>query len=108
MNNQMYRRTWTPIQNQSEFTSKSSITIYDSGAYWGELYSDGEWKCWEIISRQQENDGIIEYLREMPQDFVPFEIINTETLPLKIVNPSRQEFEIPGYRILVNLTAQVQ
>lgn len=68
----MFRRRWTPATYEPAAT-ESKITIYDFGAHCGEMIN-GEWSCWEIHSRTRNELGeIVEELKEMPQDWLPFQ-----------------------------------
>jgi len=74
----MYKRVWSPIICERSDT-ESKITIYDFGVYYGELVGD-DWKCWEILSRVLTESGeIVEELRAMPQDWVPFDSCYRQT-----------------------------
>ena len=73
----MYKRIWRPTICESSKT-ESKITIYDFGAYYGELVDD-DWICWEILSRARaENGEIVEELRLMNQDWVPFDSYHSQ------------------------------
>jgi hypothetical protein len=73
----MYKRIWRPTVCESSRT-ESKITIYDFGAYYGELVDD-DWTCWEILSRvRAENGEIEEELRLMNQDWVPFDSYHSQ------------------------------
>ena len=75
----MFQRVWTPLICPYS-DNESKITIYDFGVYCAELVNGGDWTCWEIVSRRATNDGsVVETLREMPQDFVPFETYSAQT-----------------------------
>jgi hypothetical protein len=95
----MYRRTWTP-SNTIGNKEISTIHFYDSGILCGTLVND-TWNCWEIISREKDLSGCIhEILKLMPQDYVPFHIIHSESSPV---------YEISQDRILIpEWTIQVQ
>jgi hypothetical protein len=96
------KRTWTPdysIQN-----AKSNITLYDFGAFVGQLVEivgeEPKWQCWEVIKREKMTDGqILEILQETSEDWSPFDAISCETYPLKIENGS---YKIPGWCIVFN------
>jgi hypothetical protein len=94
----MYRRVWTPSEYVKKDT-KEQIHFYDSGIICGTLY-ENEWSSWEIISRTIDASGcIIEMLKEMPQDYVPFQCLNIESHPL--YEFSQDRIEIPGWNIRV-------
>ena len=74
----MFRRAWTPAVIEGS-NNESKIHVYDFGVYCGELIEDN-WTCWEILSRTKNEAGeIVEELRKMPQDWVPFEDFTCET-----------------------------
>ena len=91
----MLVRKWSRTEN-SDFESESTITVFDSGIYWGELQG-GEWSCWRIQIRLEVESEIHEFLEPMPQDWVPFLIFSEETIPMRRVNATT--YEIPGWRI---------
>lgn len=72
----MYKRTWTPTETKTDYTGR--ITFYDSGIVCGELFNDA-WCSWEILDRVKNGDTIIETLRELSQDYIPFEVLHIET-----------------------------
>jgi hypothetical protein len=74
----MYKRVWTPTVCERTGT-ESKITICDFGVYYGELVDDS-WRCWEVVSRNRLDSGeIVEELRLMPQDWVPFDSYCAQT-----------------------------
>ena len=90
----MYKRIWTPTQTETAYTG--TITFYDSGIVCGELFNDS-WLSWEILERKKEDGKIIEILRELSQDYVPFEVLHTETH--EAVEDSSGNIYIPGWII---------
>jgi hypothetical protein len=84
----MYRRTWTPT-NLIGCKEISTIHFYDSGILCGTLVND-TWTCWEVISREKDLSGCIhEILKIMPQDYVPFHIIHSESSPVYEISQDR-------------------
>jgi hypothetical protein len=95
----MYRRTWTP-SNTIGNKEISTIHFYDSGILCGTLVND-TWNCWEIISREKDLSGCIhEILKLMPQDYVPFHIIHSESSPVYEISQDR--ILIPEWTIQVH------
>lgn len=90
----MYKRVWTPRQTKTAYTG--TITFYDSGIVCGELFNDS-WLSWEILDRKRIDGKIIETLRELSQDYVPFEVLHTETH--EAVEDSSGNICIPGWII---------
>ena len=90
----MYKRTWTPTQTKTAYTG--TITFYDSGIVCGELFNDS-WLSWEILDRKKEDGKIIETLRELSQDYVPFQVLHTETH--EAMEDSTGNICIPGWII---------
>jgi len=94
----MYRRIWTP-HNSIKTDIINTIHFYDGGTICGILY-DNVWTSWEIISRDLDVSGcIIETLKEMPQDYVPFHILHVESHPVYEAN--QELLVIPGWTIQV-------
>lgn len=92
----MFRRTWTPAVIEGS-NNESKIEIYDFGVYCGELIGDN-WTCWEILSRTKNEAGdIVEELRKMPQDWVPFEEFTRETY---LGTSTTDRIRIRGWSIL--------
>ena len=95
----MFRRTWTPVKLENKSVSGKNIYLYDGGITCGELYEE-TWRSWEVISRTKDSAGrIIEILKRLSQDFVPFKIINTETI--SVVEYSQDSLTIPGWKVQV-------
>jgi hypothetical protein len=97
--NNKYIRKWTSSENNIETTSK--ITIYDAGAYLCEYIeiegNESVYFCWEVISREKDSSGnIIETLRFIPGDWIPFDVISSEVYPILLNNKG---YEIPGWNI---------
>ena len=96
----MYRREWIPKENNTH-VSASKITIYDAGAFIYELLEiEGESSrlfCWEVLNREQDGNKIVETLKSVPGDWVPFDLISSETYSLKLIDSG---YEIPGWTIL--------
>lgn len=79
--------------------TKKTIELYDFGTICGTLY-ENDWSSWEIISRTIDNSGcIIEILKEMPQDYVPFQILHKESYPLYEI--SKNQILIPLWTIRI-------
>jgi len=95
----MYKRTWTPTQTETAYTG--TITFYDSGIVCGELFNDS-WLSWEILDRKKEDGKIIETLRELSQDYVPFQVLHTETH--EAVEDSTGNICIPGWTITYEMS----
>ena len=100
--NNKYIRKWTSSENNIETTSK--ITIYDAGAYLCEYIeiegSEPVYFCWEVLSREKDSsDNIIETLRFIPGDWIPFDVISSEVYPIVLNNKG---YEIPGWNIEFN------
>ena len=96
----MYRRTWIPSEDIKKET-KETIELYDFGTICGALY-ENEWSSWEVISRTKDNSGcIIEILKEMPQDYVPFQILHKELYPL--YEFSKDRMLIPLWTIKIEI-----
>ena len=101
----MYRRTWIPSEDIKKDT-KETIELYDFGTICGALY-ENEWSSWEIISRTKDNSGcIIEILKEMPQDYVPFQILHKEMYPL--YEFSKDRILIPLWTIKIEIIKHPQ
>lgn len=95
----MFRRTWTPVKIENKSVSGQKIYLYDGGITCGELYEE-TWRSWEVVSRTKDSAGrIIEILRRLPQDFVPFKIINIEAI--SILEYSQDSLTIPGWKVQV-------
>ena len=97
----MYKREWTKTDIDIPNTTTSKITIYDAGAYSYEyLEIDGEVPrlfSWEVINREKINDGrIIETLSAIPDEWVPFDTISSESYPVRLIESG---YEIPGWKI---------
>ena len=95
--NNKYTRKWTSSENNIETTSK--ITIYDAGAYLCEYIetdvNEPVYFCWEVVSREKDSSGnIIETLRFIPGDWIPFDIISSEVYPILLNDTG---YEIPGW-----------
>ena len=94
----MYRRIWTPF-NSIKNDTNGTIHFYDSGSIIGILHND-IWVSYEIISRDLDISGrIIEIIKELPQDYVPFQVIHVESHPLYEFNQDR--LMIPGWMVEV-------
>ena len=92
----MYKRTWTPTEICDK-TPVSNITIYDGGAFWGELIGT-EWRCWEVVSREcDEQSRIVEMLIPMNVDWVPYDVFRIESYP--VYESSSSEMLIDGWKI---------
>jgi len=106
--NNKYIRKWTSSENNIETTSK--ITIYDAGAYLCEYIeiegNESVYFCWEVISREKDSSGnIIETLRFIPGDWIPFDVISSEVYPIVLNNKG---YEIPGWNIELDFKGLAQ
>ena len=99
----MYRRIWTP--HNLTFTKPiSTIHFYDSGTVCGTLI-DSNWSSWEVISREKDVSGCIhEILKELPQDYVPFHILHSESSPVYEI--SQDVIVIPEWTLSIQALVQ--
>jgi len=76
------------ISELPESRLQKQLTKYDFGGFVGDLIEDPnkppEWKCWEVLNRERMNKRIVETLRAVPEDWVPFELISCETYPIRM------------------------
>jgi hypothetical protein len=96
----MYRREWI-LKENSVIDSASKITIYDAGAFIYELLEIDKQSprlfCWEILNRELASGGrIIEYLKAIPSEWIPFNLLSSETYPVVLVESG---YEISGWMI---------
>jgi hypothetical protein len=68
-------RSWTPTNESIKFDKE--LFIYDGGDYIGFLLED-EWKCWRVLGRQRVGEDMVETMEEMPEDWVPPNIVSSE------------------------------
>lgn len=67
--------SWTPTNAEGKFDKE--LFIYDAGMYVGFLL-DGDWKCWRLLERSRLGEDVIETGEEMPEDWVPHDIVSSE------------------------------
>jgi hypothetical protein len=67
--------SWTPTNAPSKFDKE--LIIYDGGVYIGFLL-DSDWKCWRLLRRERVGEDIVETMEEMPEDWVPPNIVSSE------------------------------
>lgn len=93
-------RVWKPLltsdqqkselfeSSESHLQNQMQLTRYDFGGFVGDLIEDSkelyQWKCWEVLKRVKENGCLIETLRSVTEDWVPFELVSCETYPIKL------------------------
>jgi len=103
----MFHRRWKPSSPPMLTTSKSEITLYDFGAYYGEMTSDDVWSCWEICSRKMNDLGEIEEeLKQMPQDWIPFDTFAVEVYTGAILQ-GQGCFQVRGWSVQTRELGQV-
>ena len=101
----MYTRIWKPTCDKTP-EPVSTITIYDGGAFWGELVGT-EWRCWEVVSRHRdEESNIVETLIPMNADWVPYDIFDVQTYP--VYKYSDTEVLIDGWKIEYTIIPSLQ
>ena len=101
---------WTATSEISDISPTSSIRMIDAGEYTGWL--DGEnWNCYRVVSREGVGEitqteprvSVREQLQEMPQDWVPFQILWEEELPVLEIRRGAQgqleRLRIPGWAL---------
>lgn len=96
------RRTWIPTDTSNK-TEIGTVEFYDFGTVCGHLIDD-EWKSWEIISRIDSSGCIIEELKELSQDYVPFILLHQESHP--IYEMTANSLIIPGWTVQVSQVSQ--
>jgi hypothetical protein len=94
----MLHRIWKPV-TLSTTESRSTITFYDAGSYWGQLINDDVWICYRVIKRERVGEEIHEDLERMSDDYIPWEIASTETYVLNNFQKDTGVITIPGWEI---------
>jgi hypothetical protein len=87
---------WKCLQGVQNSIGKD-LTIYNFGSHTGFLV-ENDWRCYHILERRSQEDGIEEDVELCVEDYVPSApVLSIETYPLTAYSP--QGLSLPGWTV---------
>jgi hypothetical protein len=93
-------RSWTKCNSDNKLVQPTLfLDVWDGGSRRFERFPNGHEVCWEVISRELNESGFVETLRELPSWETTGEIMWDEQIPL--FSQSQNSFHVPGWKVSV-------
>lgn len=93
-------RTWTKCNSDNKHVAPSLfIDVWDGGSRRFERFPNGYEVCWEVLSRELNDSGFVETLRELPSWETTGEIMWNEQIPL--FSQSQNSFNVHGWKVSI-------